>query len=426
MYDKAEIIVKAGNGGDGVVAFRREKYVPYGGPSGGDGGRGGDVIVRAEGTVGSLRGYRGKRTYQAEKGAEGQGSRKHGHNGADLILPVPPGTIIKSVGDDGTEQVHDLNVQGDSAVIARGGRGGWGNTHFTTSINQAPRIAYRGEPGEEKVVNLEMRLIADVGIIGYPNAGKSTLLTAASAARPKIAPYPFTTLEPVPGVVDVDQDSFVMAEIPGLVEGAHQGRGLGHDFLRHAMRTKLLIHLIDGSATSPIENMLSVNRELSLFDPVLAQKPQIIALNKIDLDEVRERLAGIKKELSGAGVKAHYISAASGRGIKELMAEALKLLREAEAKEKTSAEPKKIFRPQPRETGVRIHREGEEWVISASGLERLKGGAGVTHTELRWQLNFQLEKVGINKLLLKAGAKPGDKIRCGDLTWEWWMPGGKK
>jgi GTP-binding protein len=410
MYDKAVITVKAGDGGDGVVAFRREKYVPYGGPSGGDGGRGGDVLIRADARVDSLRGYRGKKIYRAENGTDGQGSHKHGRRGEDLMLAVPRGTIVRATGADGGAQVVDLKEPDESVTVARGGRGGWGNAHYTTSTNQAPRIAQQGETGEKTVVNLEMRLIADVGIIGYPNAGKSTLLAAASAARPKVAPYPFTTLEPVPGVVEVGQDSFVMAEIPGLIEGAHEGRGLGHDFLRHAMRTKVLIHLLDGSAESPVENMLSVNRELSLFDPVLAGKPQIIALNKIDLSEVVEHLPGIKKALSESGVRAQYISAASGQGVKVLMAEAMKLLREEKA-----GEP-----------GIGVRRERDGYVISAPGLERLKGGYGVTPNELRWQLNQQLEIMGINRLLIRAGVKPGDKVHCGDLTWEWSAGGGKR
>ncbi|MBN1176043.1 MAG: GTPase ObgE [Dehalococcoidales bacterium] len=418
------ITVKAGNGGEGTVAFRREKYVPYGGPNGGDGGRGGDVVFKADESIDSLRGYRGRKKYRAGDGGDGQGSRKHGQRGEDLVLPVPVGTIIKAVGEDREERVIDLNTPGEMATVARGGRGGWGNTHYTTSTNQAPRIAQRGEQGEEFKVSLEMRLIADVGIIGYPNAGKSTLLGAASSARPKVAPYPFTTLEPILGVVEVGYDRFVMAEIPGLIEGAHEGRGLGHDFLRHAMRTKVLLHLIDGSAPSPVENMLAVNREMALFDTVLAGKIQIIALNKIDLIEVEDRLAEIKKQLSGAGVKAHYVSAVTGQGIKVLMEEVFKLLQGEKAAEKESATPEKIFRPRPRDSGLSVRREGDEFVISAQGLERIKGGFGVTPDELRWQLNLLLEKMGANKMLLKAGIKSGDKVRCGELTWEWFTTRG--
>ena len=325
MFDRSEIRVKAGDGGNGAVSFRREMYVPYGGPDGGDGGKGGDVIIGADESTDSLRAYQHNRLYRAENGNNGAGRQKHGKDGKDIILAVPPGTMIFAREEDGTKVLlADLGSAGEKFIVAEGGKGGWGNVHFKSSTNQAPRIALRGEKGEEKTIQLEMRLIADVGIIGYPNAGKSTLLAAASAAKPKIASYPFTTLEPVLGVVEIGLESFIMAEIPGLIEGAHLGKGLGHDFLRHAMRTKILIHLISGTSDTPAEDMIKVNNELAMFDPLLAQKPQIIALNKIDLPEVQEKLESIKEEFTGAGIKAHYISAATGQGVGELMAEAMK------------------------------------------------------------------------------------------------------
>ncbi len=242
MFDKAEIRVKAGDGGNGAIGFRREKYIPYGGPDGGNGGRGGNVSIRADDNVDSLRRYRQRRLHRAENGGAGAGAKKHGKDGVDLVISVPPGTIVTSEEDGIDVLIADLNKVGEEAAVARGGRGGLGNTHYVSSTNQSPRIAQRGEAGEEKAIRLEMRLIADAGIIGYPNAGKSTLLAAASAARPKIASYPFTTLEPVLGVVDVGKQSFALAEIPGLIEGAHLGRGLGHVFLRHGIRTKMLIY----------------------------------------------------------------------------------------------------------------------------------------------------------------------------------------
>jgi GTP-binding protein len=336
------------------------------------------------------------------------------------MLTVPPGTIVKLDESDGGDVfLADLEKPGDEVVVAKGGKGGWGNTHYKTSTNQTPRIAQRGEAGEEHTVRLEMRLIADAGIIGYPNAGKSTLLAAVSAARPKIASYPFTTLEPVVGVVKLGSDSFVMAEIPGLIAGAHLGRGLGHDFLRHAMRTKILIHLISGSSESPADDMLKVNEELALFDHTLARKPQLIALNKIDLPEVQERLKEIKKEFKAAGVKANYVSAATGQGVPALMTEAMKVLKAETAAEKSTKQPVKVFRPQPREPRVRVVKEGDEYVIHTPDLERIFAGAGVTPGELRWQLNYQLDRLGANRTLEKAGAKSGDKIRCGELTWEY-------
>ena len=420
MIDKAEIAVKAGSGGNGVVGFRREMYVPYGGPDGGDGGNGGNVVVRADETIDNLRRYRQKKPHRAENGHNGAGNRKHGKDGEDLVLSVPPGTIVTSNEEDGTEVLlADLEKPGDEVIVAKGGKGGWGNTHYKSSTNQTPRIAQRGETGEERTVRLEMRLIADVGIIGYPNAGKSTLLTAASAARPKVASYPFTTLEPVLGVVERGLESFVMAEIPGLIEGAHLGKGLGHDFLQHAMRTKILVHLISGTSASPSEDMLRVNEELALFDPTLARKPQLVALNKIDLPEVQERLEEIKGEITGVGIKAHYISAATGQGVSILMAEAMKVLKAETAMEKRVELPVKVFRPQPREPRVKVTREGDEYVIHAPDLERIIAGAGVTPSELRWQLNYQLNRIGANKTLEKAGVKSGDKIRCGELTWEY-------
>jgi GTPase len=316
----------------------------------------------------------------------------------------------------------DLGSVGEGIIVAAGGKGGYGNVHFKSSINQAPRIAQKGEAGEARDISLEMRLIADVGIIGYPNAGKSTLLAAASAATPKIADYPFTTLEPVLGVVEVGSETFVMAEIPGLIEGAHLGKGLGIDFLRHAMRTKILIHIISGDSPSPSEDMLKINSELAAFDISLAKKPQIVVVNKIDLPEVAEKLADLKAELSGAGIKAHYISAATGKGVSELMAAAQDILK-TEAGAAKSPEPVvKVFHPQPREPRIRVVREGEEFVIYAPGLDRIIAGGGTTPGELRWQLNFQLEKFGVNKILQQAGVNRGDKIRCGDLTWEWFSP----
>lgn len=426
MYDKAEIIVKAGDGGDGAVSFRHEKYVPYGGPDGGDGGRGGDVVVRTEGDVDSLRRYRQRRVYRAEKGKPGQGSRKHGRDGAGLNISVPPGTIVTAVTEDGEALLADLDKAGAEVVAARGGRGGWGNTHYASSTNQAPKIAQKGEKGEELVLRLEMRLIADVGIVGYPNAGKSTLLAAASAARPKVASYPFTTLEPVLGVVEIGLESFVMAEIPGLIEGAHAGRGLGTEFLRHAMRTRLLLHLVDGSSAAPLDDMECVNREIALFDPSLARKPQVVAVNKIDLPEVQERLDGLKSELNEACVRAYFISAATGKGVPVLMSAVHKALKAAAPEKPPAPAPLKVFRPTPAGARLSVSRAGDEFVVSAPGLERLTGGPNTTRDELLWQLKYRLKRLGLDRALEKAGARPGDKVRLGDMAWEWAGRGGER
>jgi GTP-binding protein len=427
MFDKAEAIIKAGNGGDGAVSFRREMYVPFGGPDGGDGGKGGDIIIRADRNVDDLRVFKQRKLFRADSGNNGQGKKKHGRNGQDLVLGVPAGTVITEVADDGTEVLlGDLSAPGESFIAADGGIGGWGNTHYKSSTNQTPRVAQRGDKGEEKTIRLEMRLIADVGIIGYPNAGKSTLLAAASAAKPKIASYPFTTLEPILGVVNIGDESFTMAEIPGLIEGAHLGKGLGHDFLQHAMRTKIFVHLLSGTSEKPIEDMLNLNQELTLYNPALGEKKQIIAINKIDLLEVQEKLKEIKDELVGAGIEAHYISAEEGEGVKGLMEETLNILRAGEIKVEPEEPQIKIFRPKPREARVSVIKAGDEYVIHEAELERLFTGSGITPGELGWQLNYQLKRMGADKLLEKAGAKTGDKVRCGDLTWEWYQPGSEK
>ncbi len=429
MYDKVEIRVKAGDGGDGVVSFRREAHVPMGGPDGGDGGQGGKVIIMADPSVTSLRLFKADKLYEARRGENGRGKKQHGKNGQDLILKVPVGTIALDNGRAGElSLLADCEQPEQLAVLANGGRGGLGNTHYVSSTNQVPRIAQKGEVGLELSVTLELRLIADVGIIGFPNAGKSTLLTAVSAARPKIADYPFTTLEPALGVVEVEmktsdkitQKRFVIAEIPGLIEGAHLGKGLGHDFLRHIVRTKMLIHLIDGSSASPLEDMLKVNTELTLYDAALAKKPQIVVINKTDLPRVEERLAEIKSDFKAAGINVLFISAAMGEGIGELITEAAKLLiklgDEAEAVKVTH---KTIFRPKPRSAGVSVHKEGDVFIVVSHELDRLTGKGSGSDPEVRRQIQRQLGRLGISKALEAAGVQAGDKVRCGQYEWEW-------
>lgn len=421
MFDRVEIRVKAGDGGDGVVSFRREKFVPFGGPDGGDGGNGGDVVIMADPSIASLRMFKQKRLYRAGNGGNGQGKKKHGKKGADLLLRVPVGTIaLDKTGINEGVLIADYEQSGQPVVVVSGGKGGLGNTHFTSSTNQAPRMAQKGEVREEHSIILELRLIADAGIIGYPNVGKSTLLAAASAAQPKIAGYPFTTIEPVLGVVEVGQQSFVLAEIPGLIDGAHLGRGLGHDFLRHALRTKILIHLIDGSSASPVDDMIRVNTELSLFDAALAQRPQLVVVNKIDLPQVRARLSQIKDVFSHAGTPVLFVSAAGGEGVAELMSEATKMLSRVAAEAAVGKKiPRKVFHPQPRSVGVSVHKEGDTFVVVAPGLERIIARVDMTSPEVRWQLTKQLARLGVSQALERAGVKPGDKVRCGNSEWEW-------
>ena len=421
MFDRAEITVRAGDGGDGAVSFRREKFVPFGGPDGGDGGDGGSIVLRADPSINNLKLFRHRGLYRAMSGEDGKGKGKHGRKGEDLVLTVPTGTVVwekSQIG--GSSLIADLKELGQEVVVAKGGKGGLGNVHFASSVNQAPRIAQKGEVGEENSIVLELRLIADVGIIGYPNVGKSTLLVAASAAKPKIADYPFTTREPVLGMVEVGQQSFVLAEIPGLVDGAHLGRGLGHDFLRHVVRTKILIHLIDGTSASPAEDMTRVNTELSLFDSALAQKPQLVAVNKVDLPQVKARLEEIKAAFAAIGIKALFISAVNKEGVVQLMTEAAKMLQSLPEQVMPGGEvPKKVFRPQPRGMTAKVHKEGDTFVVLAPELERIVSKADVNSFEVRGQLKKRFARLGVTKALEKAGVKPGDKVRCGSLEWEW-------
>ena len=421
MFDRVEIVVKAGNGGDGVVSFRRERFVPFGGPDGGDGGDGGDVVIMADSSVTDLRVFKQRRFYRAGDGRNGKGKKKHGKKGEDLILTVPVGTVVSYKTQIGNHAlIADLEQSGQQVVMAKGGKGGLGNTHFTSSTNQAPQIAQEGEVGEENSIILEMRLIADVGIIGYPNVGKSTLLATVSAAKPKIASYPFTTREPILGVAEVGQRSFVLAEIPGLIDGAHLGRGLGHDFLRHIIRTKIIIHLIDGNSVSPAEDMIRINSELSLFDSALAKKPQLVVVNKIDLPQVQAQLGEIKEAFNNTGTTVLFISAVTGKGVPELMAEIMKMLEQVSVgREAGERIPRKVFRPQPRSISVIVYKEGNTFVVVAPGVERIVARTDVTSSEVQRQLNRQLQRLGVRKALEKAGAKPGDRVRCGNLEWEW-------
>jgi GTP-binding protein len=323
FIDEAKIYVKSGDGGRGCVSFRREKYVPRGGPNGGDGGEGGDVVMIARENMTSLLDHRYQQHYRAKRGEHGKGKNQHGKNAVTFFVPVPLGTVVKDA--DTGEVLGDLTTDEETLLVAKGGRGGKGNARFVTSVNQAPKIAEPGGEGEEKTLLLELKLLADVGIIGFPNAGKSTLISRISAARPKIADYPFTTLVPNLGVVSYDDGrTFVVADIPGLIEGAHEGAGLGIQFLRHIERTKLLVHVLDLSPITerePIEDYETMNRELKAYSEELSRKPQIVAPNKIDITESREKLKEIKKYFDDKKIKIFPISSATGDGLKELVRE---------------------------------------------------------------------------------------------------------
>jgi len=331
FVDEVRIHVKAGDGGDGAVAWRREKFIPRGGPAGGDGGKGGDVVLAVDPQLSTLLDFRYVRDHRARSGGHGMGSDMNGADGGDLVLRVPPGTVVKDAATG--ERVADLGAAGERFVVAKGGRGGLGNMNFATSTNQAPRYAEDGTPGEEKDLVLELKLLADVGIVGYPNAGKSTLISRISRARPKIADYPFTTLVPNLGVVAWrGERSFVVADIPGLIEGAHEGAGLGHQFLRHVERCRVLVHLVDGAAPepgrSPKADLDAIDRELALYSPELAKKPQVVAVTKVDVPEARaagEKLAKLLGRRKRP-VKVHLVSAVTGEGIPQLLDAAARVL----------------------------------------------------------------------------------------------------
>ncbi len=333
-----------------MVSFRREKFIPYGGPNGGDGGDGGSVILVADRGKSTLSDFRHQKHYRAKKGEHGKGKDQHGRKGDSIELPVPAGTIVRSIDENGdTMDLGDLTEHGQKLVVAEGGRGGKGNKHFATSVKQTPRYAQEGEPGQERKLVLDLKLLADVGLIGRPNVGKSTLINTASTARSRVADYPFTTLEPKLGVVELNYKSFVLADIPGLIEGAHSGHGLGHDFLRHIERTRILVHIIDGNTQDPRADFEEINEELFLFNPALKEKPQILAINKIDIDSVRERLSEVESIIEGVADHIYFISAATGEGVSQLINKAAEML--AEAIPATPPVRKKdefkVFRPKP-------------------------------------------------------------------------------
>jgi GTP-binding protein len=420
MFDWVEITVKGGNGGKGAISFRHEKFVPFGGPDGGDGGDGGDVVLRTESSVTNLNMFKNRGKYLANNGEGGKGKKQHGKRGKNLILLAPIGTLVHESSPGHDRPIADLIKEGQLAIIAKGGKGGLGNIHYITSTNQVPRIAQRGEIGEQHTIILELRYIADIGLIGYPNAGKSTLLSKISAANPKIANYPFTTLGPVLGKVELDQKSFTIAEIPGLINGAHLGRGLGHDFLRHIMRTKILIHLIDGSSKSPLDDMVQVNKQLNLFDRSLARKPQLVAVNKIDLPHAKIKLPEIKLAFSEISINVHFISALTGDGLPVLLENAYKLLHQKEIIiQPVDEQLGKVFYPQSQSKSIVITKENNIYIVTAPSLERLTTSTGKITDELKWYIKRQLNRLGINRSLKKAGAKVGDRVRCGDIEWLW-------
>ena len=412
FIDEAVIAVAAGKGGDGIVAWRREKYIPKGGPAGGDGGHGGSVYLQADPELTTLVEFRYKRTFAAESGRPGGTSNKSGKSGDDLTIAVPAGTLVYRTLEGKPEAYFaDLAVPGERLLVAKGGRGGLGNQHFATSVRQAPRFAERGEPGEQCALRLELRLLADCGVVGVPNAGKSTLLSVVSAARPKIADYPFTTIEPQLGVVRVsDEESFVMVDVPGLIEGAHAGAGLGDQFLKHVERTRALVHLLDGA--KPLDEILhdktTIERELEAWNPKLLEKPALLVLNKIDLPDARERLAELRERFPAVS----GISAATREGVRDLVFAVARTVEQAPAPE-VAAPPTATIELAPADAFVLVRGSDGAFELSGKRIERLAAMTNFDSDESLARFERALAKMGVEKKLRDMGAAEGDTVRIG-------------
>lgn len=429
LVDRAKIYVAAGTGGNGSASFRREKYAPKGGPDGGDGGRGGHVFLEVRANINSLVDFQYSERFVAEDGQMGLQSNMHGRNGKDLTIRVPPGTLIYN--DTNGELIADLTEPGETLRVAKGGRGGLGNSHFKSSTHQAPRHAELGEPGDEGWLRLELRLIADVGLVGLPNAGKSTLLASTSRARPKIGDYPFTTLEPNLGVVMVGKregQTFVMADVPGLIEGASEGVGLGHEFLRHVRRTKALIHVLDASGglegRDPLVDFKTINDELAGYDDEMMQKPMLVALNKVDIPEAQENVARLRSEIEAQGFKVFEVSAATHQGTEALMNAIATILREL-----AESEPLNLTKPQQRRVYTLegfderlwdVNRVGSnKYLVTGIGIERLTRMTNFDLEDSVTRFQQVLKSSGIQKELEKLGVQDGDTVTIAgyDLHW---------
>lgn len=423
FIDKARIFVKSGNGGNGAVSFRREKYVPAGGPDGGDGGNGASVIFEVDLGLRTLMDFKYQRKYVAEHGEDGSKKRKAGRNGEDLILKVPPGTIIR---DEATGLViADLKEEGDRAVVVKGGRGGKGNQHFANAVRQAPAFARSGSDGVEKWVVLELKMIADVGLLGFPNVGKSTFLSVVTKAKPKIANYHFTTLTPNLGVVQTKfGESFVLADIPGLIEGAAEGVGLGHDFLRHVERTKVLIHIVDISGLEgrdALDDFDKINGELKLYNEKLATRPQVVVANKMDILEDESIFDEFKNELEGRGYKVFKMSAATRQGVDDVIAYVSELLREAEEIELVSEE--EMFRPELDEVqdeGLQIDIEDGVYVVTGKSLRRIMYSVNFDDMESLQYFQKAMESQGVFDRLREMGIEDGDTVRIYEIEFEFY------
>lgn len=424
FIDKARIFVKAGNGGNGSVAFRKEKYVPAGGPDGGDGGRGASIIFEVDLGLRTLMDFKYQRKYVAESGGDGSKKKKAGKNGEDLVLKVPAGTIIR---DEATGLViADLKEEGDRAVVVKGGRGGKGNQHFANAVRQAPAFAKSGTDGEERWVTLELKMIADVGLLGFPNVGKSTFLSVVTKAKPKIANYHFTTLTPNLGVVQTKfGDSFVLADIPGLIEGAAEGVGLGHDFLRHVERTKVLIHIVDitgHEGRNALEDFDKINEELKLYNEKLSHRPQVVVANKMDILEDESVYEEFKEELEGRGYKVFKMSAATRQGIDDVIAYVSQLLKEVEDIELVTEE--EMYRPELDESNedecLTVEIEDGVYVVKGKALRRIMYSVNFDDMESIQYFQKAMESEGIFDKLREMGIEDGDTVKIYEIEFEFY------
>jgi len=421
FIDSARIYVEAGHGGNGAVSFRREKYIAAGGPDGGDGGKGGDVIFVVDEGVRTLADFRYKRKYKAESGQDGGSANCTGRSGEDMIIKVPAGTIIK---DEETGLIlADLVKPGQKAVIAKGGKGGKGNRHFATSTRQVPSFAKAGDPGESRWIILELKLLADVGLIGFPNVGKSTILSMVTAARPKIANYHFTTLDPNLGVVSLGEgSSFVMADIPGLIEGAHEGAGLGHEFLKHIERTRILVHVIDIAATEgrdPIQDFYVINDELKKYSPSLAEKPQIIALNKSDITGAEDNARKFVDDIGSKGYKIFTISAATNKGLKELMQYVGNMLKDIPETTFADDADDVVVYTAKEEKPFEIRKEGDVYVVEGNWVRKLVNSTNFNNHESLQYFQRAIKRIGIVDALENMGISEGDTVRMYDLEFDY-------
>lgn len=427
FVDKAKVYVKGGDGGDGLIAFRREKYVPEGGPAGGDGGKGGDVIFRVDEGLRTLMDFRYQKHFKAKRGEKGRNKSQHGANAENMIVRIPPGTILMD--DDTGEVIGDLTRHGQQVIVARGGRGGRGNIRFATPNNPAPELAENGEEGEERYVVMELKVMADVGLVGFPSVGKSTLLSVVSAAQPKIGAYHFTTITPNLGMVEVgDGRNFVMADLPGLIEGAHEGVGLGHEFLRHVERTRVIIHVVDMAGTEgrdPFEDWVKINDEIRLYNEALTERPQIVAANKMDMPEAEAHLAAFTEKVKEVrpDIEVMPVSSLTRQGIQELLYRTMDLLEsipeEPAVEEVAEVSERKVYKFKAQnDDAFTITRENETYVVHSERIERMLKRMQMNSHDAILKLARTLRHMGVDEALRKRGATEGTIVRIGDFEFE--------